>query len=406
MFPEDSRCIISCGELLAFNEVSDSNSSTGRRLDDPSASTSNKRARLDDPSSNKRARLDDPSASTSNKRACLDDPSSNKRARLDDPLASTSNNRAGCRLDDPSTSTSNKRARCTSSASASKFKGVVPQQNGHWGCQIYANHQRIWLGTFKSEKEAGMAYDSAALKLRSGDTRRNFPVTSITSQEPNFQRSYTTEAVLNMIKDGSYQSRFIEFIVAGTQPVGTELSLNIRRPRMDNKWGLSCKLMFEKVLTPSDVSKLNRLVIPKKFAVRYFPRVPETEAVEKEDNVQLTFFDSSLKTPFKFRYCYWKSSQSFVFTRGWNGFVRKNHLEAKDTISFIFCERRHGAISETFYMIDVNNGGKQQQQIQQVGCYPGMAAQVEQLCATDETQMKSVVDNSRKGIMLFGVRIV
>ncbi|CAN0841889.1 AP2/ERF and B3 domain-containing transcription factor At1g50680 [Linum grandiflorum] len=244
-----------------------------------------------------------------------------------------------------------------------------------------------------------MAYDSAALRLRSGDTRRNFPVTSITSQEPNFQRSYTTEAVLNMIKDGSYQSRFVEFIVAGTQPVGTE-------PRMDNKWGLSCKPMFQKELTRSDVSKLNRLVIPKKYAVRYFPRVPETEDVEKEDDVQLTFFDRSLKRSFTFRYCYWKSSQSFVFTRGWNRFVTRNNLKAKDTVAFSFCERRHGAMSETFYMIDVKNGGKQQQQqIQQVGCYLGMATQAEQLCATDETQTMSAVDDGRKGIMLFGVRI-
>ncbi|PWA91984.1 AP2/B3 transcription factor family protein [Artemisia annua] len=30
-------------------------------------------------------------------------------------------------------------------------------------------------------------------------------------------------------------------------------------------------LLFEKELTPSDVGKLNRLVKPKKYAVRYFP---------------------------------------------------------------------------------------------------------------------------------------
>ncbi|KAL6532754.1 hypothetical protein OROGR_013714 [Orobanche gracilis] len=45
--------------------------------------------------------------------------------------------------------------------SPSKFKGVVIQPNGHWGAQIYAKDQRIWLGTFKSEKEAAAAYDSA-----------------------------------------------------------------------------------------------------------------------------------------------------------------------------------------------------------------------------------------------------
>ncbi|KAM6550146.1 hypothetical protein CsatB_021822 [Cannabis sativa] len=68
-----------------------------------------------------------------------------------------------------------------------KFKGVVPQQNGNWGAQIYANHQRIWLGTFKSEKAATMAYDSAAIKLQNGDINRNFPWTNITLHEPNFK---------------------------------------------------------------------------------------------------------------------------------------------------------------------------------------------------------------------------
>ncbi|XP_038695849.1 putative AP2/ERF and B3 domain-containing protein Os01g0140700 [Tripterygium wilfordii] len=58
-----------------------------------------------------------------------------------------------------------KRGRC--GGSTSKFKVVVPQQKWSLGAQIYANHQKIWLGTFKAVKEAPMAYDSAAVKLRS-----------------------------------------------------------------------------------------------------------------------------------------------------------------------------------------------------------------------------------------------
>lgn len=104
-----------------------------------------------------------------------------------------------------------KRARSGSNISASKFKGVVPLPNGRWGCQIYANHRRIWLGTFKSEKEAAMAYDRAALKLRSGDSRRNTPLTDVTLEEPKFQSYFSTEVVLNMIKDGTYQCKFANF---------------------------------------------------------------------------------------------------------------------------------------------------------------------------------------------------
>ncbi|XP_060959469.1 ethylene-responsive transcription factor CRF2-like [Cannabis sativa] len=91
-----------------------------------------------------------------------------------------------------------------------KFKGVVPQQNGNWGAQIYANHQRIWLGTFKSEKAAAMAYDSATIKLQNGDINRNFPWTNITLHEPDFQSHYTVEAVLNMMVLISIEIRFIK----------------------------------------------------------------------------------------------------------------------------------------------------------------------------------------------------
>ncbi|KAK9947362.1 hypothetical protein M0R45_002991 [Rubus argutus] len=103
-----------------------------------------------------------------------------------------------------------------------KFKGVVPQQNGHWGAQIYANHNRVWLGTFDSEVEAAMAYDSAAIKLRNGECQRNFAWTKETDQEPYFQNLHSQEAVLTMIKDGSYQARF--FRIPHGPPSGRQCS--------------------------------------------------------------------------------------------------------------------------------------------------------------------------------------
>ncbi|PWA88975.1 AP2/B3 transcription factor family protein [Artemisia annua] len=47
---------------------------------------------------------------------------------------------------------------------------------------------------------------------------------------------------------------------------------NKLKPMILKKW-----LLFEKELTPSDVGKLNRLVKPKKYAVRYFPTVPHND---------------------------------------------------------------------------------------------------------------------------------
>ncbi|KAI3423491.1 uncharacterized protein J3R85_010990, partial [Psidium guajava] len=57
---------------------------------------------------------------------------------------------------------------------SSKYKGVVPQPNGRWGAQIYEKHQRVWLGTYKKEDEAAMAYDVAVKRFRSRDAVTNF----------------------------------------------------------------------------------------------------------------------------------------------------------------------------------------------------------------------------------------
>ncbi|KDO59412.1 hypothetical protein CISIN_1g018549mg [Citrus sinensis] len=282
-------------------------------------------------------------------------------------------------------------------SAVSKFKGVVPQQNGHWGAQIYANHQRIWLGTFKSEKDAAMAYDSAAIRLRGVDSHRNFPWTKITIEEPNFQSHYSTEAVINMIRDGSYSSR----------------------------------QLFQKELTPSDVGKLNRLVIPKKYAVKYFPqiseRVEEHAENDKADDVQLVFHDKSMKL-WKFRYCYWKSSQSFVFTRGWNRFVKENQLKANDTICFYLCELRDIAKgTKTFGMIDAKKGENSGASAEVSGPYVDMKVDLQlqlgqnkkenkveeddngnEIEATEEVELKapsSTSDSERKLFKLFGVEI-
>ncbi|EPS62763.1 hypothetical protein M569_12025 [Genlisea aurea] len=272
-----------------------------------------------------------------------------------------------------------------------RFKGVVPQQNGHWGAQIYANHQRIWLGTFKSEVDAAMAYDSAAIKLRSGDSHRNFPWTNITIQEPKFQSLLTTDAVLNMIRDGSYPSKFADFLRSqqGETDVGGAGGgggLNLSSLCGDGNF--FCTLLFQKELTPSDVGKLNRLVIPKRYAVKHFPTVPESDEQKQSERVggevQLEFYDREMCL-WKFRYCYWKSSQSFVFTRGWNRFVKEKGLRENDTIAFYLYESKDG---QSFIVIDVAKKDEEQHEV--VGC--GSSGREED-------------SNKRKGIRLFGVQI-
>jgi len=215
-------------------------------------------------------------------------------------------------------------------AGCQKFKGVVPQQNGHWGAQIYANHQRIWLGTFKSERDAAMAYDSATIKLRSGESHRNFAWNNQTVQEPMFQSQYSMETIMIMIRNGTYPSNFATFVRNNqSQGAGKEGAII----GVKGKEQFSCTQLFQKELTPSDVGKLNRLVVPKKHAVTYFPLVCGNIC----NDVEVVFYDKLMRL-WKFRYCYWKSSQSYVFTRGWNRFVKDKKLKAKDTIVFYRCE--------------------------------------------------------------------
>jgi RAV-like factor len=305
-----------------------------------------------------------------------------------------------------------------------KFKGVVPQPNGHWGAQIYANHQRIWLGTFKSEKEAAMAYDRAAIKLRSGGSHKNFPWTDDTIvEEPNFQNLYSTEAVLNMIKDGSYQSKFEEFLRTRSHIVETENGLNLARVQSKE---LLCKLLFQKELTPSDVGKLNRLVVPKKHAMKYFPHISESAEDNAEggsmEDVQLNFYDRMMRS-WKFRYCYWKSSQSFVFTRGWNKFVKEKYLKANDSISFYLCEFKEVAEdANSFCMIDVIRGENSHSLAhEQANQYVGKQLELTLLEVShqidndiDEKNLeeeelkgpKPTHETEKKGFRLFGVQII
>ncbi|KAF8106971.1 hypothetical protein N665_0129s0040 [Sinapis alba] len=101
--------------------------------------------------------------------------------------------------------------------------------------------------------------------------------------------------------------------------------------------------MFDKVVTPSDVGKLNRLVIPKQYAERYFP----LDSSSNEKGLLLNFEDLTGKS-WRFRYSYWNSSQSYVMTKGWSRFVKDKKLDAGDIVSFQRCLGDSGRDSRLF----------------------------------------------------------
>ena len=109
--------------------------------------------------------------------------------------------------------------------------------------------------------------------------------------------------------------------------------------------------LFDKVVTPSDVGKLNRLVVPKHFAERHFLPPLLAGGAPRLASAMLRFEDGrGGGKAWTFRFSYWSSSQSYVMTKGWSAFVRDRRLAAGDTISFcragarlfIDCRRRGG----------------------------------------------------------------
>ncbi|XP_076914412.1 AP2/ERF and B3 domain-containing transcription repressor TEM1-like isoform X2 [Bidens hawaiensis] len=213
---------------------------------------------------------------------------------------------------------------------SSRFKGVVPQPNGRWGAQIYEKHQRVWLGTFIEEHEAAKAYDTAVQRFRGRDAVTNFkPLPADTEEaglEASFLNSHSKAEIVDMLRKHTYNDELEQSKKACILQVSGRDGGTVRSGRQSIKVR---EQLFEKTVTPSDVGKLNRLVIPKQHAEKHFP----LQNGNSSKGVLLHFEDIGMKV-WRFRYSYWNSSQSYVLTKGWSRFVKEKSLKAGDIVSF------------------------------------------------------------------------
>ncbi|EES14747.1 hypothetical protein SORBI_3007G083900 [Sorghum bicolor] len=110
-------------------------------------------------------------------------------------------------------------------------------------------------------------------------------------------------------------------------------ALDLCEGRQRGRKVVDVEYLFSKILTASDVGKLNRLLIPRQCAEECFPKISKTKSAEDDEDF-LNFEDMSTGLIWCFRFCLWNNSKTYVLTKGWHFFIKEKNLKKGDVLSF------------------------------------------------------------------------
>lgn len=110
------------------------------------------------------------------------------------------------------------------------------------------------------------------------------------------------------------------------------------------------RFLFDKTLSISDVSDLNRLMIPKRFAELHFPSLKKEENSYKKEALK---FSDDQNVTWDMNFEYWPTSQNYVITKGWKAFVKRHNLQPNYKVSFYEIEQQ---LDNKHYGIDYEIG--------------------------------------------------